>query len=976
MSVEGTNRVERDPGEIAAFGPFRLLPAARRLEREGKPVEVGGCAFDVLMELVNRAGRVVSKAELMSAIWPHTAVVEGVIRTHVYGLRKALGDGVGGARYVTCVAGRGYCFVAPVVRSVDERTKAADLDSWHPPALPPRLARMAGRDDVVRILVARLLEHRLVTLVGAAGIGKTTVAVAVGHALLDEFDGAVRFIDLASLTDPALVAPTVASTLGLAIQSDDAIDRLQAFLRDKRTLLVLDNCEHLVDAAASLVERLFIHAPRVHLLATSREALRVEGERAHCLGPLEAPTEALGVNVDAVKACPAVQVLLERAAASGWSEKLTAEDVPIVVETCRRLDGVPLALELAGSFVGQSGLRGMADALHDRLRLLWQRGRRTAPPRQQTIHALIAWSYDRLVERERAVLRRLSVFVDTFSLDGAKAVVLQEGDSAESLAEVMNNLISKSLVTTSVEHGAVVYRLLETTRVYAMERLAECDELDRMSLRHAELFARRLDCENAQGGRGSPRRRGSLLANVRAALKWTFSSPAIPAVGVPLAAAAASMLLKLGLVSECQNWSRQALDVIGEPDVGTDVELRLQEAFAVAGMASTGYTDEVRTALMRGLELARALGGGDQEVRLLDHLNVFFLRTGDFRGGLEVAQQCVVGAARTGTTAGAVTAQWMLGRSHCLCGNLALARTHCEEGMRLARESGRSPTMFLGYTPAVLTLARALWLRGQADRAKTLAVEIVREAAALGHPIDATVRLFHCAPIFIWRGDWGDAESLLTTVAEHVERYSLASFRGMVMGLRGDLLVKVGRPQEGLALLEKADSLLKAARSESHGTYIAGLLAEAYAVMGSLTKALATIERAVAEAESRGSTWDLPELLRIKGVVLASSSSATDGGWNDTLSSAIALARHQGALTWELRATMALARERLKRASPGRLHDLSVLCAKFTEGIQAPDLQAAHELLDGEPCLPSIDSTSGSPTRVRKTPRRQRRSFG
>src|SRR5580704_1215354 len=304
--------VEKGPGGVAAFGPFRLFPTARLLERDGVPVDIGGRALDILIELVNQAGRVVSKADLMSMIWADTTVVEGVLRTHVYNLRKALGDGVAGARYLTSVAGRGYCFVAPVVHVVEATTPASPIAWKLPHGLPPRLARMAGRDETVRMLAAHLAEHRFVTVLGAAGIGKTTVAVAVGRALLDNFGGAVRFIELGSLTDPALVAATIASTLGVPTDAGEALEGAQAFLQDKRVLLVLDNCEHVVDAAASLAERLFLRTPQVHLLTTSREALRVEGEHACRLVSLETPADVLGMSAETVQTFPAVQVFLER----------------------------------------------------------------------------------------------------------------------------------------------------------------------------------------------------------------------------------------------------------------------------------------------------------------------------------------------------------------------------------------------------------------------------------------------------------------------------------------------------------------------------------------------------------------------------------------------------------------------------------------------------------------------------------------
>jgi predicted ATPase/DNA-binding winged helix-turn-helix (wHTH) protein len=939
--------VEKDPGGVAAFGPFRLFPTARLLERDGVPVDIGGRALDILIELVNQAGRVVSKADLMSTIWADTTVVEGVLRTHIYNLRKALGDGVAGTHCVTSVAGRGYCFVAPVIRSVAEATTAALPSAWtlaH--GLPPTLARMTGRDETVRALVSKLVEHRFVSVVGAGGIGKTTVAVSVGHALLDEFDGAVRFVELGSLTDPALVAPTVASMLGVPIQAGDALERLGAFLRDKRVLLVLDNCEHVVDAAASLAEYLFLHASQVHLLTTSREALRVEGEHAHGLGTLETPCEVVGLDADTVQAFPAVQVFLERAAAGGWSGELTDDDVPTVAETCRRLDGVPLAIELAASFAGRHGLRGIAWLLDDRLRLLRQRGRRTAPPRQQTLHALVTWSYDRLPERERVVLQRLSVFVGTFSFEAAKAVALEGGDSAESLPEVMNNLVSKSLLSASVQDGAVVYRLLETTRVYALERLAERRELERTSLRHAMLLAARLEHATHVTRLQRPHGQTSDLGNVRAALKWCFSSPTGHTTGARLAAAAAPMLLDLGLVAECHDVCRRALVVMGEHDEGTLVELGLQEALAKSAMFAQGLDNDVHIALNRGVELARALGGGDHEVRMLGHLAFFLIKAGDYRRGLEVAEQSGV-AARVASTAAKATSECWLGVAHGACGHQAIALEHIEESLRLASTLDRARTMPFSRSIAMVALARSLWLKGHTDRAATVARQTIDEIAELTDAVEKCLRLTYSEMIFVWRGEWGEADRSLDMLTEQIERYSIASYRGIAMALKGELLVKTGRPQEGCARLRIADSTLKAARNTALDTTFAAALAEGLAATGSLDEAVVTIEAAIHIAERRGGTWDLPDLLRLKGVLLGSRSSKDSQAVDDTLSSAIELARHHGALAWELRATTALARERLRRGGGAdELRELAVVYAKFTDGMQTPDLQIARKLLE------------------------------
>jgi predicted ATPase/DNA-binding winged helix-turn-helix (wHTH) protein len=932
----------RDFREFAAFGPFRLFPAARRLEQNGESVELGGRALDLLTRLVEEPGKVISKSDLLSSVWGDVAVVEGVLRTHVCSLRKALSDGSSGTRYITSVAGRGYCFVAPVVRGATE----ANTDTLAAPAsvgqlltssLPPQLARMAGRAETVRTLAAQLLEHRFVTIVGAAGIGKTTVAVSIGHALIEEFHGEVRFIDLASVTDSCLVAATVASTLGIVRQTDDALSSLQELLRNRRVLVVLDNCEHVVEAVAQLSEHLFLRAPRVCLLATSREALRVEGERAYRLGPLQTAEEHDGLSATALLAFPAVQVFLERAAASGWLGDLTDDEAPLVAQICKRLDGVALALELAASFVGECGLRGTAAMLDDRGRLLWQHGRRTAPPRQRTIHALIAWSYDRLPERERVVLRRLSVFVGTFLFDGATAIVLDEDDSKESLQEVMNELVGKSLLSVGVEDGAVVYRLLETTRVYALERLAESGELERMGLRHALLFTERLRGAND-------------LGNVRAALKWSFTSSAGPATGVRLAAAAASMFLRLGLVSECQNWCRQALDVIGT-DADPLVELGLQEAFAISAMFSRGNGDDVRYALTRGSQLARALGDGDREVRLLGYLNSLLIRRGDFKEALEVVERSIV-PARATKVADQVRAKWMLAFSHHLCGNQALADEHCRSALRiddvsselLAAASRREDGFF---SPHLGILARTLWLRGHADRALAAARGVLDGVAALAQPFERSSALITCEAIFVWCGEWADAERLLDRLAELVERHALGSQRGAAMALRGELFVKTGRPQEGCALLRAAASMQKAERNASFTTVYAGALAEGLAATGSLEAALDIVHEAIVEAERRGGTFDLPELLRIKGALLASRSPADDEAVHEALSASIELARVQGALSWELRAATELARGRLSRGGGADdVSELSAVYAKFTEGLQTPDVLAARDLLE------------------------------
>lgn len=454
-----------------AFGPFRLSPGTRVLVHDGVPVALGDRALDILIVLVERAGEVVSQKELMSRAWRDLVVSPGNLRVHMTALRKALGDGRGGARYIENVVGQGYCFIAPV-----RRMNTVDMSVSASHALPPAMMRMIGRDDTVRTIAADLRVDRFVTIVGPGGMGKTTVAVAIAHAMLAEFSGKVYFVDIGAITDPTGLISAVTSTLRLNVHGENALAVLMAFLRRTRMLLVLDNCEHVVDAAAALAETIFSEAPEVHILATSRESLRVEGEHIYWLGPLESPPPDSSVSAAIALTFPAVQLLVERAAASDSRFELTNANAAMVAQICGRLDGIALAIEFVAGRIGTHGLEGTAGLLNRRLGLHWQ-GRRTALPRHQTLHSLLDWSYGLLSQLERRVLRRLSIFIGAFTLEAAQAVAAEAGIEAIQLAETVDQLVAKSLLSVTREPAAS-YRLLETTRIFASKKLEESGEAD------------------------------------------------------------------------------------------------------------------------------------------------------------------------------------------------------------------------------------------------------------------------------------------------------------------------------------------------------------------------------------------------------------------------------------------------------------------------------------------------------------------
>jgi predicted ATPase/DNA-binding winged helix-turn-helix (wHTH) protein len=407
----------------SSFGPFRLVASERLLTRDGVAVELRSRALDILIALISKPNELVSKKELMSRVWPGLIVEDGSLRFHMAGLRKALGDGKGGARYIATLPGRGYCFVAPVSRPINPGDDVSVVSAVFPYAnLPSRLCRMVGRDDDVLKLSVQLSASRFVTIAGAGGIGKTTVAIAVGHHLTEAFAGAVLFVDLGMLSDPDLVTTAVASMLGLSVQSNDATPNLVAYLRDKRILLILDTCEHLVEAVAAMAASITDAASQVHILATSREPLRVESEHIYRLDPLACPPDDAGLTAAVVRTFPATQLFVERAAASGARLEICDAEAPIVASICRKLGGVALAIELAARRVESYGLQQTAALLDQSLTLLWP-GSRTAPPRQRTLHATLDWSFGLLSEVDRVVLRRLAVFVGHFTLDAVLEVV-------------------------------------------------------------------------------------------------------------------------------------------------------------------------------------------------------------------------------------------------------------------------------------------------------------------------------------------------------------------------------------------------------------------------------------------------------------------------------------------------------------------------------------------------------------------------
>jgi len=942
--------------ETVNFGEFTLRVSERLLQKAGVPLHLGARSFDILTVLVDRAGQFVSKKELMARVWSDVTVDEGSLRFHIGALRKALGDGLSGARYIATLSGRGYCFVAPTSRSIRTGSKPAAVQSAAfegPHRLPARLMRMVGRDDTVQRIAKKVMSDRFVSVVGPGGIGKTTVAVSIGHMMQADFLNAVYFFDLGPLNDPLLVPSTVASTLGLLVQSNDPAPGLIAFLRDKRVLLIFDSCEHVVETMAVLAERIFQEAPQVYILATSRESLRVDGEHVLRLPPLESPPLDAGLSAAELLAFPAAQLFVERVIASGRRFELSDNDARTVGEICRRLDGIALAIELAAGRVNAFGLGEIASLLDDRFRLLWE-GRRTALHRHQTLGATLDWSYNLLSDTESLVLRRISVFVGVFTPEAAATVAAGNDIGEEEVATAIANLVAKSLVTASSDDGAARFRLLDITRAYALEKLIESGHAAESSRHHAIYYLKVLQC----GKVGSPMvldveqlaAHQLHISNIRAALAWCFSESGDSQIGTALAAASASIFFQMSLLGECRHWTERAIDALDDTIRGTRSEIELQAALGLSLMFTKSNNEQASAALTRGLILAEELGDLPNQLRLIGRLHHFYYRTGDFRRAMELAQRGEILAKEIADPVGIALAHSMLGISHYLLEDLVAARTHLEAALLRVPMSTHITPFHLGLdyrNRANIFLARTFWLLGYPEKATQVARRAIEDAETFYQPLNLCIALLWAVSIYLWIGDWASAAENTDRLIARASEHSVVPYEAAGIGLKGCLSIKRGDADTGIRLLRVSLEALQTHRYELLTTNFNMILAEGLLMKGLADQALQKIEETIDWAGGKGDLLNMPELLRIKGDILASDGRADFALAEVCYLRSIAIASASAALTWELRTATSLAllwsgRDRVEEAQGV----LAPVVARFTEGFGSADFLAAQQMLD------------------------------
>ena len=933
------------------------MPTQRTLLDDGKPLRLGSRALDILVALVEQAGKTVRNSELIARAWPNMVVEEASLRVQIAALRKTLGDGRSGNRFIANVPGRGYSFVAAATRERTERLAEWPRAPVRGNDIPASLTRVIGRDTVIPILAERLALRRFLTIVGPGGIGKTTVAAAVAEVARASYVDGVWFVGLASLSGPDLVPSALGAVLGIPLPEANPISGLTGWLRDKQVLIVLDNCEHVAGAAAALAQEIVKSAPRTAILATSREPLRAAGEWRYRLAPLELPPRSSDLAADEVLLYPAVQLFNERASAAMGEFAIGEGDVAALVEICRRLDGVPLALELAAAHVGIFGVKELAERLNNHL-ALEIRGRRTALPRHQTLRATLDWSHELLPEAQQVILRRLAVFPGDFTMDAASTVAADGVITPDHIVNGVADLVDKSLIAADVGSHVARYHLLEMTRAYGLEQLDEHDEVEQAARRHAKYCRDLLERAEAEW---NTKPRGEWLTcyaphidDLRTALDWTLGTGGDAVTGVALTAAAVPLWFEMWLLEECRVRAEHALAVLENMESRDDrCRMQLYAAIAQSQAYTTKSTRDTIATWMVTLQIAESLGDTEYQLRALWGIWGTRVNRGDFKDGLAIAQKFSALAASTSDNDDRLVGDRLIGVALHFLGDQPGARKHIERMLAtyVAPVCRSHAVRFQSdqRVTARMYLARILWVQGNADQAVRMAEVNIEDARLTKHPQSVCNALAGAAcPIALLTGDLAAAERYTTMLLDETAREALEIWHAHGVCFEGELRIRRGDVERGLCQIRTGVEQLIQAGFGQYLLEFLGSFAKGLATIGQISRAHAAIDDAIERSQPSQTQWYLAELLRIKGGIVLQTD-ATDAAKvaESHFLGSLDMAREQAALAWELRTATSLARLwRDQDRADEACSLLGSVLDRFSEGHKTVDIRVATHLLN------------------------------
>jgi non-specific serine/threonine protein kinase len=943
---------QNEPNVFGCRG-WEVNVAKRELRAHGLVVPIGSRAFEIIETLVRSAGELVTKDDLIKRTWPGIFVEDNTVRVHISAIRRALGKDRGMLR---TVSGRGYQLLGDWKTWQENTPPKADVPGWARTATRPFLTNvlvaasaLIGRETAVKQLHELVSAYRVVTLTGTGGIGKTVLVSEVARRVFPKIASDVFFVELASLSDPDLVPSTVAYVLDLQLRGEDmSPESVARAIGGRKLLLILDNCEHVIDAAARVAEALVRLCPHTTVLATSREVLRIEGEFVYQVPALEVPGQHLEASGDILDHS-AVQLFITRMRSLRADFQPQAQTLSAIVAICRQLDGIPLAIELAAAGAATLGVQQVARRLDDRFALLTS-GRRTALPRHQTLRATLDWSYKLLSDGEARLLQHLAIFPAGFTLEAAAAVV---ADAEPGVALGISSLVSKSLVTLDGSETARRWRLLDTIRAYSLEKLADRGEREEVMRRLAKFYlalfapfgiANQLD---AAIDDVSVYRRE--IDNLRAALNWAFSSGGDAVLGVELAATASDFWNAVSLTAEACEWAEKALTQIGDAaDTRYEMVLRCSLGFAlIFTQGSSAHAHEVLT---RALALAREFKDLDYQQRATCGLWLFSARSMALNDALGFAREYEE-VAQSGDLQSRATAAWLVGIPQ----TYLAAHIHASERLQWAidqypKERRRLDMIRLGGDLRSSALGHNtvnLLSLGFLDDALQASKRAIEDARSTNQPHVLCVALAWAAGfVSLSLGELDMANDYGEELVDHAYKHGLRPYHAAGLCVRGSLAAKRGHAQTGVGQLRNGLAEMKKAKYLLFYPFFSAELALALGAIGHFDDGLAEIDEALRFAAEVNYLWFVPELLSTKGELLALQGSTDPTLIEDLFRQSIRQASTQKAVYWELCAATRLAE--LLRRQHRNVEALAVLSSvydRLTQGSSASRMKQAKALL-------------------------------
>ncbi|NTX26843.1 winged helix-turn-helix domain-containing protein [Burkholderia pyrrocinia] len=898
----------------------------RDIRHHGASLRIGARALDILEVLHRANGSVVSKDDIMDAVWPGLIVEENRLQVHVATLRKALGAN---RDLIKTVPGRGYVLIANPAGAHAVAPRASALPPGAVAAARP--VSLVGRQAEIEQIVDMIERAPVVTLVGAGGIGKTSLADRVAHELRSRSGERVLFVALASAATRDDVLLAIAAELGLETDGLPDIDRIADAFAASPGLIVLDNAEHVVDLVADLVDTLTSRAASLRVLVTSREPLHISVEAVFRVSPLAVPDGS--ASVDEIVRHSAVELFLARIRAATPDCAVDTAGIRLIGDICRRLDGLPLAIELAAARVATLGLEVVASRLDDRLNLLTG-GLRSALPRHQTLRATFDWSYVLLDAAARSLFRRMACFIGPFTFDAAREVAMDFGMSAAEMIAVLGELVAKSLVTVEFDGALARYRLTESTRAYALEKLHNEGEFDAIAERHARY-------EREQGeARMQTQAQAADLAGLR--LAAGAPAPREPAAAEPQALEADALALALrepARMRDCSIPAKRALDAMeagGAAVVDAAREMRLRAAYASALLHTEGDTHTAAAMWDRTLALAGRIGDEAFDACALVGLWNTMLTRSDIHESLRYATRFERAAERRGDRSQRLLGNAMVATSLHYFGEHAQARERLEAATAELAEAGEPSCAeaALGIDVATLgrtMLTRLVWMQGDPEYAMRLAAQAVDCARRAGSGLALCVVLGAAAvPIALRYGDHDVISDYLGTLRSTAEANGFDIWLSHAECLAGQFDMQTGHPGAGLARLEPALRRIETSEFRRVLAPLTVAYAEGLTRTGRAAEACTKLDATLARCRAHGEHLFVPELLRARGLAMleqartadADLAIACEADGHRHLLMGIHTANGQGAAMWALRGTLDLADHLIERGRTGQASSL------------------------------------------------------